>query len=96
MLSTQNTSYEVPVATLKPVPYKYRLQELWVNRFGNMGTIMRQEFIKSTQISATTFKRDFNALRNAPYRIPDERLQKYAEFLNAEVSALRNYLTIEI
>lgn len=81
---------------IAPVPYKYRLQELWVIHFGNMGTEMRRQFIEKTKISPTTFKRDFNALRNEPYKIPDNRLSQYAEFLNTEVTALRNYLTITI
>lgn len=70
--------------------YKYRIKELFIKFFGCQASMARKEFSSKYQYALITIKRDFNALLTDPYRIPEERLKQYSEYLNVERDALRN------
>lgn len=72
--------------------FKYRLMELFILNFGKDAGAMRRKFMEENPpLVRQTLCNDFNALSSDAYRIPEERLKKYAEFLNTEVTALRNF-----
>lgn len=74
--------------------FKYRLMELFILHFGADAFKMRKEFATQNNISLWTVKTEFNYLLDSGKRIPEERLNKYAQFLNIETTALRNYTTL--
>lgn len=72
--------------------FKYRLMELFILNFGKDAGTMRRKFMEENQpISREWVSKDFNAEINDSHKIPAERLEKYAQFLNTEVTALRNF-----
>lgn len=75
--------------------YKYRLHELWILNFGEKGPEMKRLFVEENPpLHLQTLYLDFNYKKTDCYLIPAERLKKYALFLNTEVEALRNYLSM--
>ena len=70
--------------------YKYRLKELFIFVFGADAGNMRKQFAEDNKVSLRWVKEEFNYLIQDAGRIPDERLQKYSEFLGIPKESLKN------
>lgn len=74
--------------------FKYRLKELWVNRFGDKGTEMKLKFCEEQKIHPNTLSNDFTARWGSPHHIPADRLAAYALFLGIDAMQLKTRTTL--
>lgn len=80
---------------MSPIPYKYKLKELFTAKFGGTEQDAKEFFANHYQISLRTVQRDLSITINEVETVPAGRLQQYAQYLSCQAAELRNYKTIK-
>lgn len=79
-----------PRSILEQSVFKYRLQELFIKKYGILAAQAKRDCCERLDISRATFSADCNILASSRDTIPATRLTSYASFLDVNEPDLIN------
>lgn len=86
----QQTHKPPPCSILEESVFKYKLQELFIRKYGIMAAQAKRDCCERLEISRATFSADCNILASSRDAIPATRLTSYASFLEVNETDLIN------
>lgn len=80
--------HEVKKNTITPIPFKYRLKAILLDKYGAKHLEVRDNMLKDLGISYTSYTAHCNILQWQTTEIPKPKLMAYAHYLDIPFSQI--------